>query len=123
MGKLTLAVAMATLWAGTAQAQSMPVSEFLAKAEALQRKGPLALFSSDIGKLKAEVQNSGKALRAEQEAARNAGRTPATCMPAKAAVSSNELLAHLRTIPPAQRGIPVKAAFASLLARKYPCPA
>jgi len=32
-----------------AQAQSMPLPQFLAKAEALKKKGPLALFSSDLG--------------------------------------------------------------------------
>lgn len=113
---------MAALPANAANAQTMPVATFLAKADALQKKGPLALFSSDIGRLKAEIQKSGKALRAEQEAARKAGRTPAACLPKQAEVNSNELLAHFRAIPPAQRGLPVKAAFASFMAKKYPCP-
>ena len=105
------------------RAQSMPISEFLAKADALQKKGPMALFSGDIGKLKAEVVNSGKQLRAEQEAARKAGRKPATCLPEKANVTSTELLAHFRAVPPAERGVPVKTAFAGLVRKKYPCPA
>jgi hypothetical protein len=106
-------------------AQSMPVSEFLAKADALQKKGAMAVFSGDIGKLKAEVTNSGKQLRAEQVAAQKAGRKPATCMPeqGKASISSNELLAHFRSIPPAQRNMTVKAGFAGLMRKKYPCPA
>lgn len=37
-------------------------------------------------------------------------------------MTSGEIIAHFRTIPPAQRSMPVKAAFVSLLARKYPCP-
>jgi len=104
-------------------AQSMPVSQFLGKAEALEKKGMRALFSSDIGVLKAEVMNSGKQLRAEQEAALKAGRKPATCLPKKAQMNSNELLAYLRAIPPAQRNMPIKAAFAGLMRKKYPCPA
>jgi hypothetical protein len=106
-----------------AQAQSMPVSQFLAKAETLQTKGALALLSSDIGLLKKEIQNSGKQLRAEQIAAQKARRKPATCMPPKAAMNSDELLGHFRSIPPQQRSMPVKAAVAGLMRKKYPCPA
>jgi hypothetical protein len=122
MRKVAVALLLAAIPMTGAQAQSMPVATFLAKADALQKKGAMALFSGDIGKLKAEVQNSGKALRAEEEAARKVGRAPATCMPPKAAVNSEELLAHFRSIPPAQRGMPVKTAFAGLVAKKYPCP-
>ena len=102
-------------------AQSMPVSQFLAKADALQKKGAMALFSGDVGKLKAEVMNSGKQLRAEQVAAQKAGQKTATCMPeqGKATIGSNELLAHFRSIPPAQRNMTVKAAFAGLMRKKY----
>ena len=102
----------------------MPVSEFLTRADALQKKGALALFSKDLGRLKAEIVNSGKALRAEQVAAEKAGRKPVTCLPAKPAeVSADEVLAHFRSIPPAQRGMSVKTGFAGLMRRKFPCPA
>jgi hypothetical protein len=104
-------------------AQNMPVSTFLAKADALKAKGPLALLSGDIGLLKKEVQQSAKALRAEQSAAAKAGRKTPYCLPDKASMNSNELLAHFRSIPTAQRGMPVKEAFASLMRKKYPCPA
>lgn len=119
------ALAMMLLLAGPpAAAQSMPVSEFLTRAEALQKKGAMALFSKDVGVLKDEIVNSGKQLRAEQVAAEKAGRKPATCLPAKkAAIGSDELLAHFRSIPPAQRGMSVKAGFAGLMRKKFPCPA
>ena len=123
MRKLLIAALAAASPLAPASAQSMPISEFLAKADALQKKGPMALFSGDIGKLKAEVVNSSKQLRAEQEAARKAGRKPATCLPEKANVTSTELLAHFRAVPPAERGVPVKTAFAGLVRKKYPCPA
>lgn len=105
------------------QAQSMPVSQFLAKADSLKKKGPLALFSKDIGVLKAEIKNSMTELRAERLAAKKAGRPLAYCPPEKASFNSDELLAHFRSIPPAQRNQPVRAGFASLLRKKYPCPA
>lgn len=122
--KLVLALGLLAAPHTAAHAQAMPVSEFLAKADALQKKGAMALFSSDLGLLKKQIQSSGKALRAEQVAAEKAGRKPATCLPAKpAAISSDEVLTHFRAIPPAQRGMSVKAAFASLMRKKFPCPA
>ena len=123
MRKLLLAAGIVLAPVTAAQAQSMPLSTFLAKADALQKKGPMALFSNDFTLLKKEVTQSGKALRAEENAALKAGQKPATCMPDKVSVGSSELLAHFRSIPPAQRGMSVKSAFASLVAKKYPCPA
>ena len=107
------------------QAQAMPVSTFLAKANALQKKGPLALFSSDIGVLKKEVQASAVLLRNERLAAKSAGRRPAFCPPEKgAALNSNELLGHFKSVPPAQQSrVPVRDALRSFMVKKYPCPA
>ncbi len=123
MRKVAIALILGFVPMAALQAQSMPVAQFLAKAEALQKKGAMALFSGDISLLKREIQNSGKQLRAEQIAAQKAGRKPATCMPAKASMNSNELLAHFRSIPAEQRNMPVKAGLAGLMRKKYPCPA
>ena len=105
--------------------QAMSVATFLDKADALQRRGAFALFSSDIGLLKGEINDAGAALRAERLAATRAGRRPAFCPPGeRATVNSNELLAHFRAIPPAQRAhIEVRDALRGFLARKYTCPA
>jgi hypothetical protein len=110
---------------GALQAQSMPVSQFLGKAEALKKKGPLALFSSDLKLLKAEIQKSGASLRAERLAAKAAGRRQAFCPPeGPASLNSEEVLNHMRSIPAAQRPrMPVREAMRGLMARKYPCPA
>lgn len=123
MRKLLIAALAAAVPLTPLLAQSMSVTEFLAKADALEKKGAMALFSGDVGKLKAEVVNSAKQLRAEQDAARAARRTPTTCIPeqGKAKISSTELLAHFRSIPPAQRNMTVKTAFAGLMRKKYPC--
>ena len=104
------------------RAQTMPVTTFLVKAEALKKKGPLAFFSSDYGKLKAEVNDSAKALGAEQSAARKAGRKPSTCMPNKISIGTDELLNHFRALPRSQQGASVKTALMSFVNRKYPCP-
>ena len=103
------------------QAQTMSVSTFLAKADVLKKRGPFALLSSDYGKLKAEVNNSAKALGREQSAARNEGRQPATCMPNNISIGTDELLDHFRSIPRKQQETTVKAALLAFVNRKYPC--
>jgi hypothetical protein len=88
----------------------------------LEEARPFALLSSDYGKLKAEVNNSTKALGAEQAAARKAGRKPATCMPNNISIGTDEFLNHFRSLPRAQQGGSVKAALLSFVSKKYPCP-
>ncbi len=123
MRKVVVALLVALAPAGALQAQSMPVSDFLTRAEALKKKGMMAIVSKDFGVLKTQIQNSGKQLRAEQNEAAKAGRQPATCMPKKASFGPDELLGHLRSIPPQQRSMSIKAGLASFMRKKYPCPA
>jgi hypothetical protein len=124
MRKLLLGLVAAALTAAAASAQSMPVSTFLAKADALESKGPLALMSSDLALLKREAQAAGKSLKEERLAAVAAGRKPAYCPPANASTDSDELLAEMRAIPAAERPrTDVRSALKRLLVKKYPCPA
>jgi hypothetical protein len=103
-------------------AQAMDVATFLAKADALQKKGMLALMSSDYKLLKKEVVDQTQGLRSERLAAQKAGRKPAYCPTAGSDLTSNEVLAAFRSIPAAQRPrIQVRDALRALLARKYPC--
>ena len=117
---------LATLCAAMpiAAADAMDVAIFLQKAEVLEKKGMMALFSSDFKVLKKEIQSASGQLRSERLAAQKAGRKPAFCPPAKGgSLNPNELLAHMRGIPAAQRSqIEVKDGLRGLLARKYPCP-
>jgi hypothetical protein len=118
--KLLAAALLAAVPLGPAQA--MDVATFLAKADALQKKGMMALMSSDYKLLKNEVVAQSQTLRAERLAAQKAGRKPAYCPTAKSDLTSNEVLAAFRTIPAAQRPrIQVKDALRAVLARKYPC--
>jgi hypothetical protein len=101
----------------------MPLNQFLTKATALEKKGAMALFSSDMRLLKKEMNASFKELRAERVAALAAGRKAAYCPPQKSeSLGVNEILGHLRSIPAAQRArMRSTDGFRSLLARKFPC--
>lgn len=124
--KIALTVGIvAGLSASAAVAQKMPLSTVLAKADALKAKGPLALISSDLGLLKKEMQQTAAALKAERQSDLKAGRKPAFCPPNKPIpISSNEMLAHFRSFPPAQQARMTSLdGMRSLLAKKHPCPA
>lgn len=99
----------------------MNVAAFLAKADALRAKGPMALFSSDFKLLKSEGEAAGEAYRSRLNAERAAGR-PSSCPPKGAKVSSEKLLAFLRTYPEANRPrTSMKQAIGDFFARNYPC--
>ena len=118
--KLVLGAVLLALPLGGANA--MDLATFLAKADALEKKGMMALFSSDYKALKGEVQGAAGQLRNERLAAQKAGRKAAYCPPQKGGLDSKELLAHFRAIPAQQRPrIQVKDGLRSLLVRKYPC--
>lgn len=119
---LRMAAAALVLVPMTAAA-AMPLPVFLGKAEALEKKGPLALFSGDIKVLKEEIQTATLSLRNERLAAKAAGKPQAFCPPAEGGrMGSNELLASFRQIPPAERArMDVREGLKRFLARKYPC--
>lgn len=110
------------LVAMAAPASAMDVATFLARAEALQAKGPLALFSGDLKLVKAEAMAAGNSLKSERLARTAARQAPEFCPPTPSSMSSDELLAAMRTIPAAQRAqTSVRAAMKAMLIRKYPC--
>ena len=105
-----------------AAAGDMKVETFLAKADALKAKGMMALASSDIGVLKAEGKAAGDTYRARIKADKAKKLPPHSCPPAKAALKSDDLLAHFRTYNAAQRQqVSVRTAFADLMKKRYPC--
>jgi hypothetical protein len=119
--KKLLSFALVAALPGSAQA--MDVQTFLAKADALKAKGPLALFSRDLKLLKSEIQTQSESLRSERLAAKAAGKPQAYCPQGDSgSMDSDELLAAFRTIPEPQRPrIQVRDALKALLARKFPC--
>jgi hypothetical protein len=106
-----------------APATAMDVATFVAKADALEKKGMMALFSSDYKMLKGEIESAAVQLRTERLAAQKANRPVAFCPKEKSAqLNVKELLGHFRAIPAAQRPrTQVKDGLRSLFARKYPC--
>ena len=123
MKKIMMAVMLAAMPAGPLFAQSMNLSQFLDRATRLEKKGAMAVFSSDMTKLKNETNGSFKVLREERIAAQAAGKKPAYCPPdGKGGLAVAEILGHFRSIPEAQRArMTTKQGFQSLLARKFPC--
>ena len=122
--KITLIVTASALsvLATSAFAQNMPVSTFLAKADALKAKGPLALFSSDIGVLKKEVLAAALSYRSDRKASEAAGQRPEVCPPEKGSLNSDELMTAFRAIPAEARPrTTVKQAWIGYMKRKYPC--
>jgi hypothetical protein len=121
--RIALAVILAAV--PLASASAMTVSTFLAKAEALKKKGPLALFSGDLKLLKSEISADAAQLRAERLAAEAAGRRGAFCPPAGGVKLTDEhVLEAMTTVPPAHRArTDTKDALRAYLAKRHPCPA
>jgi hypothetical protein len=101
---------------------NMSVATFLAKADGLRAKGPLALMSSDYKLLQAEGQAAGEAYSARLRQERAVGR-PSSCPPQGTRPGSNQVLTHLRSYPVGARpGTTMRTAMADYFIRTYPCP-
>ncbi len=123
MKKALFIAAALSAFATPAFAQNMPVSTFLEKADALKAKGMMAMFSSDAGVLKTEVQAAALSYRKERKASEAAGRKPEVCPPEKGSLNSDELMTAFRAIPAEARPrTTVKQAWIGYIKRKYPCP-
>jgi hypothetical protein len=105
-------------------ATAMPVSTFLAKADKLQSKGPLAMFSRDLKLLMGQIKTDAAELRAENKAADAAGKPKAYCTaPGGVRMSNRDILSAMQAVPPAQRArTSTKDALRTYFARRFPCP-
>ncbi len=104
-------------------AAAMPVSTFLTKAEALKKKGPLAMFSSDIKLLMNQVKSDAGLIRQERLAAKAAGKPTAFCPPEGGSkMTDKDILAAMEAVPAAERArTDTRIALRNSLARRYPC--
>jgi hypothetical protein len=124
--KLLLVGLLAAAVPAAASAQSMNAETFHQRATALQKKGPLALFSrGEIKSLMQEAQAAGTRARDQRRAAVAAGRKPRYCPPeGPQQMNSSEFMKRLAAIPKAERQrIDMTEASARILAGKFPCPA
>ena len=119
----SLAVILAAgLIAGTAVAREMTVHQFLTTADGIPRN-PTALLRADTRRLMTEMRGSFAAIRAEETAARSAGRRPAACLPERVSINPEQLLGRLNAIPAARRNISLTQALREWMAEEHPCPA
>jgi hypothetical protein len=117
------ALLAAALLLTPASASAMSVAQFLGKARVLQAQGPLAVLSPDYDLLRREVRAIVAVYRADLASARGTGRPPHSCPPpgGMPRLTADQMLAALERIPPAQRGMSMKAAFYAYMKRRYPC--
>ena len=113
-------IAMSLTALAATSASAMPVADFLGKAQTLKAKGMMALFSSDLGLLKGETTAGFKAWRAQVAPP---GRKPNACPPpGPQRTNSDEILAMLEAVPPADRTkTSVASALTAGLNRRFPC--
>jgi hypothetical protein len=105
-------------------ASAMPVSMFLPRVEALQKKGPMALFSKDLEVLTNQVKADLGEIRSERLAAKTAGQPAEFCPPPEGGkFTDKDIISAMRAVPVQQRAsTSTKSALKALLIRRYPCP-
>lgn len=103
-------------------ATAMPVSTFIAKANALKKKGPLAMLSGDLKLLVRQVKADARALRAERRAAEASGQK-AFCPPKGGVeLGQKEVLEAMHEVPAAERErTDTKDALRAYLMKRHPC--
>lgn len=102
----------------------MNAESFHKRAVALQKKGPLALFSrGEIKALMNEGKAAGKQAREQRLAAVKAGQKPRYCPPeGPQSMNSDEFMTRLGAIPAAERSrITLTEATIRILAARFPC--
>ncbi len=103
-------------------ASEMSVAAFLIRAERAKAYGARAAFTGDYQILKAEVERIARVYDGEIRAAKAAGRPLHSCLPANPHLTPDDLLLHMRSIPPVRRGTTtVRWAVYDLLKKRYPC--
>ena len=118
--KRTMLAILLALGLAAGATQAMTVREFLDTAAHIPRN-PTALLRSDTRRLMGTLRGAMAEIRQEQAADRAAGHTPATCMPERVPLNTNEILHRFDAIPTARQGVSVTRAMREWMAEKYPC--
>lgn len=123
MRKTILLALLLSISAQSAAAAAGSAQNFLARAERLKSKGPLAFFDSDYGRLKSEATVVGKSIGDDRIADERAGKPILYCSPSpRADLGSFEFIRGLEAIPAAERDqMSLKEAMIRVLQKKYPC--
>lgn len=122
MKRLPMALMLAAIPAA-ASAQTMSAETFHQRAQALKKKGAMAIFSrGEIKTLTKEAQAAAKRAREQRLATLKAGGKPRSCPPEGSRMGSDEFMERLAAIPAAERArIDMTEATIRILATKYPC--
>src|SRR5687768_18170890 len=122
MKRLCMALMLAALPVA-ALAQTMNAETFHKRAQALKKKGAMAVFSrGEIKALTSEGQAAAKKAREQRLATLRAGGKPRSCPPEGSRMGSDEFMTRLAAIPQAERAqIDMTEATIRILASKYPC--
>jgi hypothetical protein len=127
MKRLRMALMLAALAATpltAAWAQSMNAETFHKRAQALKKKGAMAIFSrGEIKALTKEGQSAALRAREQRLATTKAGGKPRYCPPEPGGkMNSDEFMERLAANPAAERArIDMTEATIRILAGKYPC--
>lgn len=116
-------IAAALLLGAAAPASAMTVAVFIAKAESLKKKGPLALFSGDLKLLTRQIKADGASIREERLAAKAAGKPTAFCPPeAGVKLTDKDVMLAMQAVPAAERSrTTTRTAMRAFMARRFPC--
>ena len=116
-------IVAAVLLGAAAPPPAMSVATFLTKADPLQKKGPMAVFSPDLKLLTRQIKADAAQLRADNKAAEAAGRPKAYCTPgAGVKLSNRDILGAMTAVPAPQRATTrTKDALRAYFVRRYPC--
>lgn len=94
---------------------------FYAKALAMKKKGPMALFSGELKPMKAQLMDAGTRVRAENQAAKQRG-APLYCPPAQVKADVNFVRDGLAGIPQSRRQqSTLTQAWREILIARFPC--
>ena len=124
MHRILIALSLAVVPMTAVSAQAMNAETLHKRAQALKKKGALAIFSrGEIKALTSEVQAAGRAARERRLAAIKAGEKPRYCPPGgSGSMGSEEYMERLAAIPAAERArMTSTEATTRILATKYPC--
>ena len=123
MFRMMTALALAATPLTAAVAQTMNAETFHKRAQALKKKGAMAVFSrGEIKALTSEGQAAAKKAREQRLATLRAGGKPRSCPPEGSRMGSDEFMTRLAAIPQAERArIDMTEATIRILAGKYPC--
>ena len=102
-------------------AMAMDAETFYLKASALNKKGMGAMLSKDLRPVMNEMKAAGKAVKAENDKAKIAGK-PIYCVPKNTKMDSGDALKLFGSIPAERRKtLSVQQAWREGLIKRYPC--